>query len=48
MKIEIHHVKKLRDLKGKKQWERLMIARKRKTLALCVRCHDRLHAGELD
>lgn len=48
VKIEIHHVKKLKDLKGKKRWERLMIARKRKTLALCVQCHDSLHAGELD
>jgi len=48
VKIEIHHVKKLKDLKGKKRWERLMIARKRKTLALCVQCHDSLHAGNLD
>ena len=48
VKIEIHHVKKLKDLKGKKRWERLMIARKRKTLALCVQCHDSLHAGKLD
>lgn len=28
--IEIHHVRKLKDLKGKKYWEKLMIARKRK------------------
>ena len=48
VKLEIHHVKKLKDLKGKKRWERLMIARKRKTLALCVQCHDSLHAGKLD
>lgn len=46
--LEIHHVKKLKDLKGKKRWERLMIARKRKTMALCVSCHDSLHAGKLD
>lgn len=46
--LEIHHVRKLKDLKGKKRWERLMISRRRKTLALCGPCHDRLHAGKLD
>lgn len=51
--IEIHHVKKLKDLKGKKKWEQLMIARKRKTLALCAHgskknCHNKLHTGKLD
>lgn len=48
VEIEIHHVRRLKDLKGKKRWERLMIARKRKTLALCKACHDSLHAGKLD
>jgi group II intron reverse transcriptase/maturase len=48
VEIEIHHVRKLKDLKGKKRWEKLMIARRRKTLALCASCHDKLHAGELD
>ena len=46
--LEIHHVRKLKNLSGRKRWERRMIARKRKTLALCVPCHDALHAGELD
>lgn len=46
--MEIHHVKKLKDLKGKSYWETLMIARKRKTLALCVECHKKLHSGKLD
>ena len=46
--IEIHHVRKLKDLQGKKKWERLMVARKRKTMALCRSCHDNLHAGKLD
>lgn len=46
--IEIHHVRRLKDLNGKKRWERLMIARKRKTLVLCKTCHDMLHAGKLD
>lgn len=46
--IEMHHVRKLKDLKGKAQWEQRMIARRRKTLALCKDCHDSLHAGKLD
>ena len=46
--IEIHHVRKLKNLKGKAQWERFMIARNRKTLALCVECHEKLHAGKLN
>lgn len=46
--LEIHHVRKLKDLSGRKQWELAMIGRKRKTMALCVDCHDKLHAGKLD
>lgn len=46
--IEIHHVRKLKDLQGKKFWEKLMIARRRKTLALCHKCHVDLHYGRLD
>ncbi len=46
--IEIHHIRKLKNLKGKAQWERFMIARNRKTLALCVECHEKLHAGKLN
>ncbi|PGM50802.1 group II intron reverse transcriptase/maturase [Bacillus cereus] len=47
-KMEVHHVRKLKDLKGKKQWEQFMIARKRKTLVLCHKCHVNLHRGKLD
>lgn len=46
--LEIHHVRKLKDLKGKKLWEEVMIQRKRKTMALCHNCHVDLHAGRLD
>jgi AI2M/AI1M-like HNH endonuclease/type II intron maturase len=46
--FEIHHVRMLADIdKGKEPWEKLMIARRRKTLVLCIKCHDRLHAGTL-
>ena len=46
--LEIHHVRKLKDLKGKTFWERLMISRQRKTIALCKDCHKKLHHGKLD
>ena len=46
--IEIHHVRKLKDMNGKKFWEKFMIARKRKTLALCHKCHVDLHNEKLD
>jgi hypothetical protein len=44
----VHHVRKLRDIKaGTEPWHRLMVARRRKTLVLCERCHKLLHAGRL-
>ncbi|QBD83740.1 group II intron reverse transcriptase/maturase [Ktedonosporobacter rubrisoli] len=45
--MEVHHVRKLGNLKGKEAWERQMIERRRKTMILCVECHDELHAGKL-
>jgi group II intron reverse transcriptase/maturase len=47
-KLEMHHIRKLKDLKGKEDWMKRMIARKRKTLAVCPKCHDKIHAGTLD
>ena len=46
--FEVHHIRKLADIhKGKAPWEKFMISRRRKTLVLCIRCHDLLHAGTL-
>lgn len=52
--MEVHHVRKLKDLNSKpnlKTWERVMIARNRKTLILCAgsvdSCHNLLHKGML-
>ena len=45
--VEVHHVRKLGNLEGKTPWERQMIERRRKTMVLCVECHDELHAGTL-
>ncbi|WP_425437276.1 hypothetical protein [Melghirimyces profundicolus] len=46
--FEVHHIRKLKDLKGKSEWEKAMIGRNRKTMVLCRRCHKDLHAGRLD
>ena len=48
--VEVHHVRHLSDLKQKgrverPRWMTIMSARRRKTLVLCLRCHDDLHAG---
>lgn len=40
---EIHHVNKLKNLKGKSLWERTMIAKNRKTMVLCRDCHKKIH-----
>jgi group II intron reverse transcriptase/maturase len=40
---EIHHVHKLKDLKGKEVWEKAMIAKRRKTIVLCSDCHIDIH-----
>jgi hypothetical protein len=42
--IEIHQVKRLKDLKGQSEWEVEMRRRRRKTLAVCHRCHERIHS----
>lgn len=49
--IEVHHIRKLADLKvkgrrPKKDWQVLMSTRCRKTLVLCRECHVKLHAGQ--
>lgn len=44
----MHHVRKLRELKGKQSWEKLMIARRRKTIAVCGSCHQKIHLGCID
>jgi len=40
---EIHHINKVKNLKGKSHWERVMIAKRRKTLVVCVECHYAIH-----
>ncbi|HEX2912256.1 MAG TPA: reverse transcriptase domain-containing protein [Chloroflexia bacterium] len=51
--VEVHHIRALKDLKQKgraerPKWVEVMAARQRKTLILCRRCHDEVHAGRLN
>jgi group II intron reverse transcriptase/maturase len=51
--VEMHHIRKLADIdrpgrKEKTVWEKIMIARRRKSLAACLDCHDRIHGGYYD
>jgi AI2M/AI1M-like HNH endonuclease/type II intron maturase len=48
--LEVHHVRKLADLnkpgrRDKPPWMHLMARRRRKTLVICRRCHEDIHAG---
>ena len=44
-KYEVHHVNKVKNLKGKEPWEIVMIAKKRKTIIVCHDCHMKIHHG---
>ena len=51
--IEVHHIRKLADLqrkgqKDKRQWVQKMVARRRKTLVVCQKCHNDIHYGRYD
>ena len=47
-KLAMHHVRKLKDLKGETPLEKRMIARKRKTIALCDNCLITTHQRCID
>jgi group II intron reverse transcriptase/maturase len=51
--VEVHHIRKLADIdrpgrRPKAPWEKIMAARRRKTLVLCQPCHDAITAGRYD
>lgn len=51
--IEVHHIRKLADLKTKGKsappvWIQIMAARQRKTLVVCRECHTAIHNGTLN
>ena len=39
--IHMHHVKRLKDLTGRNEFEILMMEKRRKSLALCLECYER-------
>jgi group II intron reverse transcriptase/maturase len=48
--VEVHHIRKLADLQepGRREkpvWVKQMAARRRKTLVVCRKCHEDIHAG---
>jgi group II intron reverse transcriptase/maturase len=52
-RCEVHHVRKLADLKkrwkgrkSKPAWVKRMIALHRKTLIVCLKCHREIHSGK--
>ena len=50
-KVEVHHVRKLKDLnksgrKRKPLWVRNMVAMRRKTMICCQTCHKAIHNGK--
>jgi group II intron reverse transcriptase/maturase len=49
--VQVHHIRKLADLDKlgqpeKPAWAAIMAKRRRKTLVVCQRCHDNIHAGQ--
>jgi ribosomal protein L37AE/L43A len=49
---EVHRIRKLEDLTTTNsncpEWKKSMIARRRKTLVVCQKCHEHIHHGRYD
>ena len=51
--VEMHHIHKLSDVQSNHGqpvpgWKREMAMRKRKSLAVCANCHQKIHRGDYD
>jgi group II intron reverse transcriptase/maturase len=51
--VHVHHIRKLADIdrpgrRPKAVWEKIMAARRRKTLVVCTECHTDIHTGQYD
>jgi len=44
----MHHLRHLKDTKDKSTLIRIMSKIKRKTVPLCITCHNKVHAGKYD
>ncbi|WP_246368540.1 HNH endonuclease, partial [Phocaeicola faecicola] len=40
--VVMHHVRTLKELKGKNDWERKMLYMHRKTLVVCAECNAKI------
>lgn len=50
-KVQVHHVRRISGLNVRAgrpapNWKLRMVSMRRKTLAVCKECHDRIHAGQ--
>ena len=47
--FELHHINKLKNVIDNKTnpWLKTMISRRRKTITLCLNCHNKLHSNKL-
>lgn len=45
-KLAMHQVRTMKDIKGKTPWGKQMTIRKRKTIALCSKCQEKLTSNE--
>lgn len=43
LELQIHQVKRLKDLKGKQPWEQVMLNKRHRTLVVCANCHGKIH-----
>jgi hypothetical protein len=51
LRVVVHHIRKLKDLRreGRRvmpDWQKRMIALRRKTLVVCTECHWNIHMGQ--
>jgi nicotine oxidoreductase len=46
--IEMHHLRHLKDTKDKSTLIRIMSKIRRKTVPICITCHNKVHAGKYD
>jgi group II intron reverse transcriptase/maturase len=53
VELRMHHIRKLADIdrpgrRPKARWAKIMAAMRRKSLAVCLDCHNAIHAGRYD
>lgn len=50
--LEVHHIRRLKDIRLKvkegkaKRWQATMVGRNRKTLVVCIPCHNQIHSSD--